>query len=213
MIFEYQGGLDTSNTELMEVFNQRFPNKVASPDQAEVIIFGPNSKIDVDAFNVAVDKGAILAIVDPLEAMDASTLEMLQQEMPGIDFSHTKLFAFNTKGYCFNMLVDEEFDGNYNTDFVVSPKEIIEQSSEYGQSNPEPESERPWLYDNSYEHNYNYFQERIDPFLDFIYDVYENEVPKALTRGVASRYNGDVQALNTTAKPIHRTPLINSGTT
>lgn len=191
-VFIYQDA--TSNTNLMEVFNQRFPNKVASPDQAEVIIFGPKSKLDPEAFNVAVDKGAILAVVDPLEIMDASTLEMFQQEMPGTDFSHTKLFAFNTLGYCFNMLVDEEFDGNYSTNYVPSPKEIIEQSSEYGQSHPEPESERQWLYDNSYEHNYNYFQERIDPFVDFINDVYENEAAKAPTRGVTGKYNGDVQA-------------------
>lgn len=55
-------------------------------------------------------------------------------------------------------------------------------------------AERQWLYDNSYEHNYNYFQERIDPFVDFIDDVYENEAAKSPTRGVAGKYNGDVQA-------------------
>ena len=184
----------TTDNNLMEVFNQRFPNKVTSPDQAEVIVFGPNSEIDSDAFDVAVDKGAILAIVDPLEVLTPSTLEMFQQEMPGTDFSHSILFAFNTKGYCFNMLVDEEFDGNYDTDFLVSSQEIIEQSSEYGQANPEQTSERRWLYDNSYEHNYNYFQERIDPFVDFINDVYKNEAAKAPTRGVASKYNGDLLA-------------------
>ena len=188
----------SSNPDLMLALNTRFPNQTASPADADVIIFGPESKIDPNAFDAAVGKGAILAIVDPIQVMDEETKKMFEEEMPGVDFTHTKLFAFNTQGYTFNMLVDEEFDGKYNEDMVVSPKEDIEKSDNYGKEHPERETGRQWLYDNSYEHNLNYFHERIDPFVDFVDDVFENEVnkAKAATRATGSKYTSDIIQLN-----------------
>lgn len=60
--------------------------------------------------------------------------------------------------------------------------ESIRQYNEQFPANPEMKNTE-YLYDNDYDQNYNYYQARLDPFIDFIEDISEDTSRKATRAG------------------------------
>lgn len=85
-------------------------------------------------------------------------------------------FAFNKFEEHYTMYEETPFDGNYTDEVTELSEEDLQAIQDYHEQHPDETDNdtSEWLYDNDYDQNENYFQARLDPFIDFIKEISQN---------------------------------------
>lgn len=178
------GSIDGLPEDLMKVLKKRFPNQT-SIDQAEVALISMDDAVadfPIDGpLQKLYDRNGLLVVFEP---------RLFEGEIMG-DFSEVEdwdplIYAANIKEDHYTMLAEKTDeipdvvipgDGNENSQY--------KESLAYSQAHPEendPLLINLYMSDNTNEFNENYWDVRMNPFIDWIEEVYESYNDEALNR-------------------------------
>lgn len=181
--FEYE------DEDFVAALRYRFPNQVSSMKQAEVAFVTPNWMMKhIPELSEFYDRGGLIVMMRPKESLK-NLIDNLPDDLNDLFFSDNEqmeeLFYAYSNGNRYYTLYDEpEFDGEYDDEVTEMSDEewkAIEEKSKASAQDPE-DDEDDELYDNDTDHNENYFQTRLSPFMNFV-EVVSQKTRLMSTRG------------------------------
>ena len=206
----YISGIENEDPDLQAVIRERFPNQTTDLSNAEVAFVSFTvAKANAKAMNDFYNRGGLVVMMRPsmedFEAMDDLLDDDEYEDEEGywdddindnLFFSESEemdeiFYAFNKFDEYYTMFEEKPFDGNYEEEDTELSEEIEEAIRAYHEEHPDEtdNDEQEWLYDNDAEQNENYFQARMDPFIDFIEELDQS------TRHMSTRASDDTESL------------------
>ena len=191
----YISGIENEDPDLQNVIRQRFPNQTQSLNEAEVAFFSTSTALaNLKELGDFYNRGGLIVMMRPsAEGFDSLGDDYLDDNDDGEegywddednddeDFNDNEemdevFFAYNKYEKHYTMYEEPEFNGNYTDEINEMSAEEWESIRKYNEQFPEDSELKntEYLYDNDYDQNYNYFQARLDPFIDFIEDISES---------------------------------------
>ena len=198
----YISGIDSEDPDLQNVIRQRFPNQTQDLQKAEVAFVSiPTALSRIDELGDFYNRGGLIVMMRPSEeGFDSLGDGYLDDEDDGEEgywddeynasedfFASEEMdevfFAYNKYEQHYTMYEEPEFDGKYTDEIKEMSADEWESIRQYNEQFPADSETKnaESLYDNDYDQNYNYFQARLDPFIDFIEDISE-ETSRRATR-------------------------------
>ena len=198
----YISGIDSEDPDLQNVIRQRFPNQTQDLQKAEVAFVSiPTALPRIDELSDFYNRGGLIVMMRPSEeGFDSLGDGYLDDEDDGEEgywddenndsedfFASEEMdevfFAYNKYEQHYTMYEEPEFDGKYTDEIKEMSADEWESIRQYNEQFPADSETKnaESLYDNDYDQNYNYFQARLDPFIDFIEDISE-ETSRRATR-------------------------------
>ncbi|MBQ6965024.1 MAG: hypothetical protein IJP82_04970 [Bacteroidaceae bacterium] len=187
----YIAGIDNEDIDLQAVIRDRFPNQTQSLSNAEVAFVDYTTAFaHINEMDDFYDRGGLIVMMRPT-GVDFEKLSQYIDDDDDEDgyigddnFDVDELFSNNDQMeevfYAYNkyekhytMYEEQGFDGNYTDEINEMSAEEWESIRAYNEQFPadsELDSDET-LYDNDYDQNYNYYQARLDPFIDFIEEI------------------------------------------
>ena len=188
-------GIEGEDPDFQAVINQRFPNQVGTLAEAEVAFLNyATAHAHLDALSDFYNRGGLIVIMRPTETgFDSLGDDYLDDGDDGEEgyfdddddederFTENEqmdeiFFAYNKFEEHYTMYEEIPFDGNYTDEVTELSEEDLKAIQDYHEQHPDETDNdtSEWLYDNDYDQNDNYFQARIDPFIDFIREISQN---------------------------------------
>ena len=165
----YISGFEGEDESLRKVINSRFTNQVGSIDEAEVAFIGGDDNTAGEKIDKLIERGGICVLVRPKFDQTESDYYMDVDDNPHVS---ELLYAY-TDGFYYTMYDEEPFDGNYQYDEsnAMSDEELRAVMNE--KKTEEKKVVNVYDFDNSYEHNENYYNTRLTSFIDWIKTTFE----------------------------------------
>ncbi|MBR0045566.1 MAG: hypothetical protein IJP75_01570 [Bacteroidaceae bacterium] len=198
----YIAGIENENPDLQAVIRERFPNQTKSLANAEVAFIDLATALaNIDALGDFYDQGGLIVMMRPsetgFESLGDEYLSDEEENEEGYreddeDFMDNEemeevFFAYNKFEEHYTMYEEHAFNGQYTDEINEMSAEEWESIRAYNEQFPEDSelNETETLYDNDYDQNYNYYQARLDPFIDFIEEISQS------TRHMSTRSGDD----------------------
>lgn len=198
-------GIEDEDPDFQSVLRQRFPKQTTNLDEAEVAFVSQSTALaNIDKLDDFYNRGGLIVMMRPSELNFEALGDYLSDDDDeegywDDDFDVDELFSENEQMeevfYAYNkyqkhytMYEEKPFDGNYPEEATELSEEVQQAIKDYHEQHPnETETDNTlWLYDNDADQNENYFQARLDPFVDFIEEIdlqiNKQASDKALTR-------------------------------
>ena len=196
----YISGIENEDPDLQAVIHQRFPNQTQSLSNAEVAFVSfATANANLVELGEFYERGGLIVMMRPTEndfdAMGDDYLYIDEEDEEGYwddddkddeDFTDNNeldevFFAYKKYEDHYTMYEEPEFDGNYTDEINEMSAEEWESIRAYNEQFPENSETHSTetLYGNDYDQNYNYFQARLDPFVDFIEDIDRRRVTRS----------------------------------
>jgi len=185
---------DAEAPDFEAVIHDRFTKLTGSLAEAEVAFvdqlwIAANEK----AVNEFFDRGGLVIIMRPSMSID-ECLDKIDNEAGSAPMFNDNLlweellFAFNKNDEAYTLYDQKEFNGVYTDEITPLSDDDLAAINAYEEAHPNDDegNGQQYIYDNDYAHNYNYYQGRLDPFVEFVNST------KRITRGD----NPDEMSLN-----------------
>lgn len=209
----YISGIEKENPELQAVIRDRFPNQTSSLSEAEVAFFSYNTLFNnIEEADDFFARGGLIVMMRPsklefdglgdyldfVEFDEEGTFDDdfdIDEHFTDNEEMEEMFYAYNKDEKHYTMYEEAEFDGQYTDEINEMSAEEWESIRAYNERFPANSelNNKESLYDNDYAHNYNYFQARLTPFVDFIEEIDQQKQAQRVRRTRAADDGSDMK--------------------
>lgn len=188
----YISGIENEDPDLQAVIKNRFPNQTKNLSNAEVAFVSfTTARANAEALDDFYERGGLVVMMRPtvedFEAMDDLLDDDDEEDEEGYwddELDDSMFFtdseeldeiflAFNKLDEYYTLYEEKIYEGYGEEEATELSDEIEAAIRAYHDEHPvETDNDtKEWLYDNDDDQNENYFQARLDPFIDFIEEI------------------------------------------